>query len=243
MAKIKTTVTVNEIDVPLDLYIEHRSSLRVAFGRASVIVRIPMGLSRHQQEKEYLKAKSWIIKKVEEKPYLGQQYTTDFLKAEEIRVLDKSYPVTVRKEERQTASGRIVNDGVYIKLPKGLSNRDESSLVKKLLSKIFAERHKREIIQRVLELNEQTLQQSVNAVRLKYNKSNWGSCSSDSNINLSTRLLLVPSEVRDYVIIHELCHLIEMNHSRQFWQLVERYCPDYRVYDKWLDTEGVKLDF
>jgi len=80
-------------------------------------------------------------------------------------------------------------------------------------------------------------------LRLKYNHSNWGSCSTRGNINLSTRLLLCPLPVIDYVIVHELAHLIQPNHSKAFWAEVAEVMPDWKTHAQWLKTEGTYLDF
>jgi len=72
-------------------------------------------------------------------------------------------------------------------------------------------------------------------------KTRWGSCSQKGNINFNWKLLMVPEPVIDYVIIHELAHLKEMNHSKKFWQLVEQHCPDWRKYRKWLKTHEADL--
>ena len=71
--------------------------------------------------------------------------------------------------------------------------------------------------------------------------SRWGSCSANRNISLNCLLVLCPPEVTDYVIIHELCHIRHMNHSRAFWRDVERFCPGYRSRREWLRKEGVFL--
>ncbi len=78
-------------------------------------------------------------------------------------------------------------------------------------------------------------------ITIKDQSSVWGSCSSKKNLNFSWRLILAPVEVMDYVIIHELCHLAQMNHSRNFWALVEKYMPDYKAHRKWLDKNGKSL--
>ncbi len=82
---------------------------------------------------------------------------------------------------------------------------------------------------------------SFEDIRIKDQKSRWGSCSSKRNMNFNWRLLMAPEPVCDYVIIHELCHLIHMNHSADFWNLVESICPDYRQYKKWLREKGKLL--
>ncbi len=72
-------------------------------------------------------------------------------------------------------------------------------------------------------------------VSVRGQSTRWGSCSAKGTISLNWRLVQVPEEVRDYVILHELMHRREMNHSRKFWALVESVCPRYREYDQWLD--------
>lgn len=67
-----------------------------------------------------------------------------------------------------------------------------------------------------------------NQVRIKHNVSNWGSCSSKKNINLNLNLMRLPSELRDYVMLHELCHLRQMNHGPEFKALLASVCPDWQ---------------
>ena len=71
-----------------------------------------------------------------------------------------------------------------------------------------------------------------NSVHIKHNSSNWGSCSHKGNINLNLNLVLVPDELRDYVLIHELCHLRIPDHSPAFHSLLESLCPDHRRKEK-----------
>lgn len=80
------------------------------------------------------------------------------------------------------------------------------------------------------------LGEEVGAVRIKDVRSRWGSCSSKRNLNFNWRLVMAPLEVLDYVVVHELCHLKEMNHSPAFWKLVEDILPDYRKQREWLKT-------
>ncbi|MDO5442375.1 MAG: M48 family metallopeptidase [Bacteroidia bacterium] len=70
---------------------------------------------------------------------------------------------------------------------------------------------------------------TYNTVRIKHNSSNWGSCSSLGNINLNLNLMRVPEELRDFVMLHELCHLKYLNHGPEFHALLESVCPDHRA--------------
>lgn len=69
---------------------------------------------------------------------------------------------------------------------------------------------------------------TYNRVTIRHQKTRWGSCSSDGNLNFNCKLMCLSNELREYVIAHELCHLEEMNHSKQFWRLVEKTIPNYK---------------
>ena len=73
---------------------------------------------------------------------------------------------------------------------------------------------------------------TYNQVRIKHNHSNWGSCSELGNINLNLNLMRLPEHLRDYVMLHELCHLRYMNHGPEFHALLESVCPDHRSLAK-----------
>jgi len=76
---------------------------------------------------------------------------------------------------------------------------------------------------------------------IKDQKTLWASCSRSKNLNFNWRLAAAPAEVLDYVVIHELCHLREMNHSKRFWGLVREVCPDYKARKKWLKDNETAL--
>ena len=78
-------------------------------------------------------------------------------------------------------------------------------------------------------------------ITIRNQKTRWGSCSSKGNLNFNCLLMLMPDKVLDYVVVHELCHLKQMNHSKKFWMEVERYMPDYKNYKKWLNENGGAL--
>ena len=78
-------------------------------------------------------------------------------------------------------------------------------------------------------------------ITVRNQRARWGSCSSKGNLNFNCLLILAPPEVLDYVVVHELCHRKEMNHSPRFWTEVARVLPDYQVQKKWLKDHGSAL--
>ena len=78
-------------------------------------------------------------------------------------------------------------------------------------------------------------------ISIRKQKSRWGSCSREGNLNFNCLLMMTPPEVLDYVVVHELSHRLEMNHSARFWAQVEKVIPDYRGPRKWLKEHGSRL--
>ena len=74
-----------------------------------------------------------------------------------------------------------------------------------------------------------------NNIVIKDQRTCWASCSGKKNINYSYRIVKMPLAVQDYLMVHELCHLVHMNHGQEYWQLVAQYCPDYKSHRRWLN--------
>lgn len=81
---------------------------------------------------------------------------------------------------------------------------------------------------------------SYNRVSIKNQKTRWGSCSSKGNLNFHYRIVFLPEPLVDYLIVHELCHLGQMNHSKAFWDLVEKTIPDYSIRQNMLRNISVR---
>ena len=81
----------------------------------------------------------------------------------------------------------------------------------------------------------------VNRITIRHQRTRWGSCSRNGNLNFNCLLMLAPEDVRDYVVVHELCHLLHMDHSPEFWVEVERVLPNYRKPYDWLKENGSLL--
>lgn len=82
---------------------------------------------------------------------------------------------------------------------------------------------------------------SYGRITIRDQRSLWGSCTREGNLNYNWRLITAPPEILDYVVIHELCHRLEMSHSPAFWGHVARFCPDHKAHRKWLRLNGRAL--
>jgi len=79
-------------------------------------------------------------------------------------------------------------------------------------------------------------------VKVKEQKRRWGSCTAKSKLYFNWRIIMAPGGIIDYVVVHEMSHLVHANHSKKFWQKVESVLPDYKKRRKWLKDNGIKLN-
>ena len=116
----------------------------------------------------------------------------------------------------------------------------DASNLRPLVETHFRQLARRELPPRVLELAERH-GLKPRKITIRNQSSRWGSCSTTGSISLNWRLIQAPPEVRDYIILHELMHLREMNHSAKFWKLVVEACPDYVQSESWLRINAARL--
>lgn len=121
-----------------------------------------------------------------------------------------------------------------------LSEPEDEAAVRAALKQALAKLALTKIAER-LAIHAPAMGVKYGRVAVRDQKTRWGSCSSKHNLNFNWKLIMAPPEALDYVVIHELCHLIEFNHSPRFWSLVERRMPEYKYWVKWLKDHGKEL--
>lgn len=99
----------------------------------------------------------------------------------------------------------------------------------------------RDIFTRKTEYYARIMGVTYGRISIREQKTRWGSCSSAGNLNYNWRLIFAPEEIVDYIVVHELAHRLEMNHSKAFYNIVESVLPDYRKAQKWLRENGGSL--
>ena len=173
-------------------------------------------------------------------------------------------PYTLVRSERKTISIVIKPTGeVEVRCPRRCSKRDvEAFLVSKAawiqghLEKIaerpavavLSEAERKALAKQAAQILPSKVRRFAAEIGVSYDRitirsqhTRWGSCSAKGNLNFNCLLMLCPEAVQDYVVIHELCHRKELNHSAAFWAEVEKHCPDYRIHRKWLKENGTAL--
>lgn len=242
--KYSASITVNGTELPVEVVFEHRRGHRFAITRKRIIVRLPLGLAPQDVQARLQELQQWVGKVTSEKTALLAPFTPrEYRSGDVLTVGTRQYVLDIAEEDRGSHSGKLVGNTIALHLSSRSTPANRIKAIKTLLSRIVAADFQAEIEQRVHDWNRRTVERPIRGVFLKYNHSNWGSCSHNGNINLSTRLLFAPQAVLDYVIVHELAHLVEQNHSDRFWAVVERYLPDYPAHEAWLKQHGGTCDF
>jgi len=239
------TVLVKDIPVPVHIFVEKRSGSRISLGKEKINIRLSSTLSGKQKNDTVRNFLLWAQKQISQKNLYQQKEKLVYEEGDTIIIFGESYLLTFPENPGKRAMIHFRHDKVIeIRLPartQSLEHRQE--LIQKLLAKGGEEFFLPKVQARVQELNKTTFNKPVNLVRLRYMVSRWGSCSATGNISLSSRLLLAPIWVFDYVVVHELAHRLEMNHSARFWRHVAQAMPDYKNAEKWLRKHGANCDY
>ncbi len=235
-----------DLTVPVRVITERgRHNTRASITSKAMIIRLPTQLSQGERESQLRNMLQWAKELYAEKPETFAHFRAAKLAGRyRFHVRGQDYLIDVDYHDLQSHRILKTSEGrLQITFNANDSRVKSGKMLAKLLAKYFGGVHLSEIAARVHALNDQHFQRSINAVKLSDTYSRWGSCSHKGNINLATRLLLAPDAVLDAVIIHELAHLVEANHSPRFWAQVERALPNYREYDEWLREHGKELLF
>lgn len=176
--------------------------------------------------------------------------------------------IKIIRSNRRTVSLEITTTGeVLVRVPRRMSEAEirafvelKASWLEKHLQKHFEDVSSLQAqggfteqeIEQMVKLAKQVIPEKVayyarimgvtyGRISIRRQKTRWGSCSREGNLNFNCLLMMAPPEVLDYVVVHELSHRLEMNHSARFWAQVAKVIPDYRTPRKWLKEQGGRL--
>jgi len=196
---------------------------------ATLTIKAPMNVSLKYIENLILKKKSWIQRKQQEiLKNGGPVKNKEFKDGEEFLFLGKTYFLKIYTGKEIKLTNYLYFPEKYLKNPK-----------EKMI--LWYKQEALRIISKRMDYYSQLTGWKFKSISITKAKRRWGSCSHNGSIHFSFRLIMAPLDVVDYLVVHELTHLVEKNHSFKFWDKVKNILPDYKTQEKWLKDNGRRL--
>ncbi len=226
-------IRIGQIQVSYELIYTQRRSLGIIVERDQrVVVRAPVGMSQEHITKLLEKKKFWLYEKVRHpKKYPLQAQRKEVVSGESLLYLGQHYPLELTDTEHLS----LEFDAVF-KLPKHLRSHAHQ------IFKHWYIRQARAVITPRVQKIAQALGVQYNKILISDLKYRWGSCTPNDNLNFNWRIVKAPVLVIDYIIAHELAHLLEANHTKHFWNIVSIQVPKYLEAKAWLVNNGHALE-
>lgn len=203
-----------------------------------LVVRAPIQSSIKQIRTIILEKQEWLLQslaQVEE-----SCPTRGFLSGEKLPLLGSTLELVTFFAPGQVKIN-IKNGIIHLNISLKPGDEGYTAMARDALEQLYRSLAHQYLPERTRYLNQLHYQYPLKGIAIRSQRKRLGSCSSLGNINLNWRLMLAPVPIADYVIIHELAHLGELNHSQRFWALVAKACPDYRQKRQWLKDNGCLL--
>lgn len=238
MAQIK----VGDVDINYRIIRSKRKTIALIIDpEEGLLVRAPERITDRQIEQIVRQKSNWIIKKQEKLKRIKPVVEREFINGENLPFLGELYEIEVMESGETKSVTVSLEDGIFlIKVPQDLKGDNRKEEIKRKLVEWY-KKEARIKYKEGVELYRKKLGVSYNKIFIRDQKTRWGSCSSKGNLNFNWRLIMAPLSIMDYIVVHELAHLIYPNHSKDFWKLVESFIPDFKKKKEWLRVNGYRL--
>lgn len=172
-----------------------------------------------------------------------EEHKRKWITGEKLLYFGKEYELVINEESKNVISVDIKNNNaIVITIPADLTDEERRINIINTIKELLKKTTQNIIYDRLPSLSAQT-KIPFNSVKIKYAKSLWGSCVKNTKrLNFSSRLAMLPLEVTDAIIIHELCHIVYGDHGEKFWNLVYKFCPNYKECDEWIKVHRDKFE-
>ena len=205
-------------------------NIYISIQDGEVVVKAPWYVTANEIQSVVENKRKWIMNALE-KYSVSPRRTKEYSEGETYQILGKSYVLSIYYQITNKAELKVDNEAIDIILPLDYAERDNTELIKKLIDKMYYM-----IAEKEVEVSMEKMRKLVGLApeeyRIKKTKSLWGSCSSNRKITINQNLMMYSRKAIDYVVLHEICHLKYMNHSKKFWEMVATYMPDYKEAEK-----------
>ena len=204
----------------------------------TVRILVPASLSNAQITELVQQKRRWIQNKLAHFEAISEnEKKREYVWGESFTYLGRNYRLKV--ESGSVKAVKLVNGRLSVQVPVSVHQRDR--YVQAALVEWYRD-HALEKLQEKVERYAKVVGVSPSSVNIKTFSGRWGSCSSKGHIQFNWKVIIAPNRIVDYVVVHELCHLHEHNHSPEYWRCVERVLPDYRECREWLKENGDTLE-
>lgn len=226
-------------------YTSRKKTIAIQVEHNIIRILAPKRTSKKFINKLISKRKIWITKKLEEKERIAKYVKKDFVDGENILFLGKEailslVPNSTNIQVNKRNGITYLDFGIPTNLSKS-SQEKKAEYIKKRIIEWYKNQAESLLIQRT-EYYADQLGVNPIQIKIKHYKSRWGCCSIRNEIFYNWKIIMAPQEIIDYLVVHELCHILEHNHSNRYWGHVARMDEDYRKHRDWLKTHGSKLE-
>ena len=241
-AETHAEMQVAGLTFPVIVSHERRRDARATIGRKGVLIRLPEGESVAWCDRQVASLLHWAARTIGRDPGRFRiRPPRVYHHGQRLSIAESEFRLHLEYADRATNAVRLGEVDrttgcrtLRLILANGQSHAQRDHALPRLVSRGLALAKEPELRGQVEDLNDTFFRRPLGTVRYRYARTRWGSCSARGNISIATRLLLAPPDVFEYVLVHELAHLVELNHSPRFWSLVEQVAPDFRDYQAWL---------
>ena len=230
------------VDFPLEIVRTRRKkTASIQIVGEMVKVMVPNSLSERRVQDLIHKRTTWIKKKLKLQSEKVLPKPKEYVNGENFIYLGQNYRLKIVPDSIESSAGVKIKNG-YLQVPvqRDLFGNEIEGCVRDALERWYIDR----AFERLLEKTKRySLQLGVQpqAIEVKDYKSRWGSCSISGEISYNWRIIIAPHRIVDYIVVHELCHLLEHNHSSRYWYHVENAFPLFRECRDWLKANGAGL--
>jgi predicted metal-dependent hydrolase len=221
-------------------YSPHRRTIQIKIEKpGKVIVTAPASISDKELMEAVWKKSRWVTSKLTQMQSAQMQFLSQNLASgESVFYLGQNYQLDLQvSRSRSNPEITVGLEQFHV-----VCQSDSPDYLRALIITWYRERAADKIEERI-RFYAPKLGVMPKAVRIKDHKQRWGSCTSSGNLYFNWRCILAPETIVDYIVVHELCHLLVLNHSPGFWSLVGKIMPDYASRRKWLRENSIRLDF
>lgn len=203
--------------------------------KSELIIAAPYYTPLHEIDRFVREKQNWINKTIlKQTEIANQSKAREYIDGEMFYYLGQSYPLEVFFEPFEKAGIVFWKDCFYL-------NAQENKDLRKHYFVSWYKKKAQEYIHQRVDFLGRMLKFNYENIRITSAQSRWGSCSGDNHLAFSFRLIMAPPEIIDYVIVHELIHIKEKNHSPKFWKRVESVIPEYKKHRRWLKENHHKF--